>query len=230
MANHQRRFAAKITKGALGLLVTEAALSLLYMLSSRDVQQVLFDWLAATSNHIWQQGKVWTLVTGAFFHPDFVSLLFHGLILWMFVPVLERWWGTKRFIRFAIWTSLAGGLAGTLIGLLFFQDALISGLDPFIYATIIAYGVLYSTQKVHFFGVLPMTGKQLAIGMVGFAVVRTVFTQDWPMGASHASAMFLAWILTTGKWTPKLWYLRWKQKRLRRHLKLVQEKPQKWVN
>ena len=220
---------AKITKGAMYLLIGELGLSLMYLVSGDDLRLEIESWLAATSDNVWQQGKIWTLISGAFLHAQFVSLLFHGLILWMFVPVLERWWGTKRFLFFALWTTLAGTIAGTLVGL-WVGNGHISGLDPFIYGTIVAYGVLYSTSHVQFFGVLPMTGKQLAIGMVGFVAVMILWTQDWAHGAAYAAAISLAYLMTSGKWTPKLWYLRHKQKRLRRHLKVVKDEPKRWLN
>ncbi len=221
---------AKITKGAMYLLIGELGLSLIYLAAGDALRLEMQSWLAATSHNVWQQGKIWTLLSGAFLHAHFVSLIFHGLILWMFVPVLERWWGTKRFLMFALWTTLAGTIAGTLVGL-WVGNAHISGLDPFIYGTIVAYGVLYASSHVQFFGVLPMTGKQLAIGIIGFVTVMILWTQDWANGAAYAAAILLAYLMTSGKWTPKLWYLRYKQKRLRRHLKLVDDdEPKRWMN
>ena len=47
-----------------------------------------------------------------------------------------------------------------------------------------------------------------------------------------AAAVLLSLGLTTGKFAPKLWYLKWKQKRIRRHLRLVKDddEPKRWMN
>ena len=61
-----------------------------------------------------------TGVGAALFKPPVMAflgmivLIFQALLLWLFVPQLERWWGTKRFLTFAALTSLAGSVAGTL--------------------------------------------------------------------------------------------------------------------
>ncbi|MEM9491373.1 MAG: hypothetical protein AAGC55_19665, partial [Myxococcota bacterium] len=97
---------------------------------------------------------------------------------------------------------------------------------------IIAYGILYGDQKLSFFGAIQMTGRQLMIGLIGFVAVVIAFSQQWVVGAAYAAAMVLAWMMVSGKWAPRLWYLRWRHKRLRRHLKVVRDDddPSKWVN
>jgi hypothetical protein len=80
-----------------------------------------------------------------------------------------------------------------------------------------------------------MTGRQLMIGMTAVAALFVLMGSQWVQGAAYAAAMGLAWLLTSGKWTPRLGYLRWKQRRLRRHLRVVKgrderDKPDKWLN
>ena len=115
---------------------------------------------------------MWTLVTSPFLEVDFFSLLLSMLMLWMFVPTLERFWGTARFYRFVAITSIAGTVAGVAVGLATGRDFPILGLSPFVYASIVAFGVIYARQPVQFFGVLPLTGRQLMYGFIGFLVLR----------------------------------------------------------
>jgi membrane associated rhomboid family serine protease len=175
---------------------------------------------------------VWTLVTSPFLQPELLSLIFHALILWMFVPTIERWWGTARFLKFAAYTSVTGTVVGTLVGAFLPGNYVIAGLDPFIFSTFIAFGILYADRPVQFFGVLPMTGKQLMIGICAFTALFILIGQDWALGAAYIASMALAWLLVTGKWTPKLWWLRRKQKKVRKHLKLVKDDddPKHWLN
>ena len=121
-----------------------------------------------------------------------------------------------------------GEWAGALIG----GTWVIAGLDPFIFASIVAFGVLYSNQPVQFFGVLPMTGRQLMIGIIAFSALFVLLGQEWALAAAYAASMGLAWLMTSGKWTPKLAWLRWKQRPARRKLKVVRGggEPRRWIN
>ena len=221
----------KITKGAFYLLIAELGLSLVFLLMNDEVRMEMARWLTANSYQVWHEFKVWTLVTSALMHDQLIALLFHGIILWMFVPVLERWWGTKKFLLFALWMSLVGTTVGTLFGLLISDPTPVVGLDSFIYGSIVAFGMVYGRQQVQFFGVLPMTGRQLMIGIIVVVALMVVLGSRWVHGAAYAAAMVLSWLMTSGKWTPKLWYLRWKHKRLRRHLRVVRdEDEEKWLN
>lgn len=237
MANRGRRHrfhlaSTGITRGALYLLFLEVGLSLVFLLSEGPARVTLVDWLSASSVQVWRDFKFWTLVTSPLLQLEFIALLFNALLLWMFLPVLERWWGTKKFLLFALWTSLAATFAGTLFGFLIGDPTPVAGLDPFMYAGIVAYGVLYSDQQVRLFGVLPMTGRQLMIGIIGFAALFVILGQQWVSGVAYASAMGLSWLLTTGRWNPRLWLLRWKHKRVRSKLRVVRDDddPKKWVN
>ncbi len=231
-----RRFAfrqMRITRGAMYLLFAEVGLSLVYLLSNREAQSHLASWLVASADQVWRELKIWTLLTSAVFEIDFVSLIFHGLILWMFMPTLERAWGTRKFLLFALWTSLAGNTVGTLSGLALGSAVPLAGLDPFIFASFVAFGTLYARQPVQFFGVIPMTGKQMMIGICAFVGLFLVIGQQWVLGVSYVAAMVTGWMLVSGKWHPRLWYKRWQNKRARRRLGVVRggaSSRDQWVN
>jgi membrane associated rhomboid family serine protease len=228
---------ARITRGALTLLFISAGLSLLYLLGTDELRVQMGTWLTATSDSVWGELYIWQVLTSPLLETQFISLLFQAFMLWMFMPALERWWGTRRFLWFAVYTSITGVLVGTLVGSFLAPVAgghAISGLDPFIFAGIVAYGVLFSRQPVRFFGVLPMTGKQLTIGIVAFVGLFIVLGQAWAEGAAYASAMLVAFFMTSDKASPRLWLLKRKQKRIRRHLKLVRDGEdgdrKRWMN
>jgi membrane associated rhomboid family serine protease len=221
----------RITRGALILLFLQLGLSATWLLSDDPTRETLIEWLGASTDSVWRHYKVWTLVTSPFLETDFASLLFQSLVIWLFVPTIERWWGIKRFLRFAAYTSVLAVIAGTASGFIF-GDAYILGLDPFIYGCIVAFGILYATGPVQFFGVLPMTGRQLMYGILAFVTLFVVLQQAWPLGVAFAASIGLAALLTTGRWNPRLWWLKLKQRRVRSHLKVVRgdDDPKKWLN
>jgi membrane associated rhomboid family serine protease len=221
---HQRsRFAGlRITRGALIVAGLELGLSLVWLLSDHATRIQMSQWLEATPSSVVEHGRVWTLATGVFLETNFIALLLHMAVLWMFVPTLERFWGTARFYRFVAITSLAGTAVGCALALAL-QDmtSAVSGLDPFIYAAIAAFGILYARQPVQIFGVLPLTGRQLMYGIIGFLALSVVIQRHWVLGAAYAAAMLAAGLLTSKRWSPGLAWRRWRIARARARLKVM---------
>ena len=213
----------RITRGALILLFAQVGFSLVWLISNRDVRADIIEWTAATSDSVWREGKVWTLLTSAVLETSFFGLLLGALVLWWFVPTLERWWGIKRFLIFALVTSLVGNLFGTLAGLGLdrVEPVEMTGYDPFIYASIIAFGILSARQPVQFFGVLPMTGRQLMYGIIGFVALFVLLGRQWELGAGYAAAMVTGGLLAAGKWNPRLWWYKWRHNRVRKKLEVL---------
>ncbi len=214
----------RITRGALIVAGLEIGLSLVWLLSNPDARTMIADWIVATPDNVFHHGRVWTLVTGAFLEPNFIGLLLHAVVLWGFVPVLERFWGTARFYRFVAITSVIGTLVGSLVGLATGHtgaDGAVAGLNPFVYASIVAFGIIYARHPVQFFGVLPMTGRQLMWGFIGFLVLFVVLQAKWEEGAAFAAAMLVAAVMTSKRWSPALAWKRWRIARARARLKVV---------
>jgi len=233
------RFAGmRITRGALIVAGLEVGMSLVWLLSDLSARATIEKWLAASPENVFEHGRVWTLLTSALLEKSFLGLLMHVFVLWMFVPTLERFWGTARFYRFALVTSLAGTVVGTGVGYLIGSNAEILGLSPFIYAAVVAFGIVYARQPVQFFGVLPLTGRQLMYGFMGFVALFVVLQQFWSQGAAFAAAMLAAAIMTSKRYSPGLAWRRWRIARARAKLAVIdggksRKKPetdQKWLN
>jgi membrane associated rhomboid family serine protease len=222
-AQQRSRFSGlRITRGALVVAGLELGLSLVWLLSDVATRAQLSLWLEATPANVFERGRVWTLATGAFLERDFIALVLHVTVLWMFVPTLERFWGTKRFYRFVAITSVVGTLAGCAFGLVTGEMSVaISGLNPFIYASIVAFGIVYARQPVQFFGVLPLTGRQLMYGFLAFLTLFVVATQAWENGVAFGAAMLAAAIMTSKRLSPGLAWKRWRIARARARLKVM---------
>jgi len=214
--------ALRITRGALIVIGLEIGLSLVWLLADEPARQQLGAYLSATPENVFEHYRVWTLATGVFLETQFISLVLHAVVMWMFVSTLERFWGTARFYRFFAVTSLVGTLAGTAVGLLTGPRGFpINGIDPFIYASIVAFGIVYAKQPVQFFGVLPLTGRQLMYGFIAFLLLFIGLQQLWSLGAAFAAAMVAAAVLTSKRWSPGLAWRRWRISRARAKLSVL---------
>lgn len=212
----------RITRGALIIAGLQLGLSLVFLLVDKDTQATLTRWVVASPSNVFGHGRVWTLVTSPFLEQDFLSLLLGLFMLWMFVPTLERFWGTPRFYRFVAITSIAGTVIGVLVGQVLGRDFPILGLSPFTFAAVVAFGVIYARQPVQFFGVLPLTGRQMMYGFIGFLVLFVALQGLWEKGASYAAAMIAAAIMTSKTLSPGLAWRRWRIARARSRLSVIE--------
>jgi membrane associated rhomboid family serine protease len=226
------------------LLGLQVGLSLVWLMANVEARTKIDEWVVATPSRVFEDYKAWTLVTSPLLETNFISLLFTGLMLWMLLPTLERFWGTARFIRFAVITSVVGTVAGSLVGLALGGPHMmveIKGYSPMIYAAVVAFGVIYARQPVQFFGVLPLTGRQFMFGILGFVALFVVLQGLWVQGASFAAAMIAAAIMTSKRWSPSLAWKRWRIARARARLSVIEggapkspkAKPrdeQRWLN
>ena len=214
----------------------EIGLSLVWLLSGPAARQSMYDYLAATPDNVFVNGRVWTLATSPFLENHFITLLLNTMMLWMFVPTLERFWGTPRFYRFFAITSLVGTLAGTGFGALIGGGEPILGLSPFINSAIVAFGIVYARQPVQFFGVLPLTGRQFMFGFIAFLILFVTLQQFWQLGVAFAAAMIGAALMTSKRCSPGLVWRRWRIARARAKLTVIDGgKParrdeHKWLN
>jgi membrane associated rhomboid family serine protease len=230
----------RLTRGVAWLVGIVAASFLVFLFAGASARASLFQWFLLTPYSLFHEGKIWQLATSAVIYPDVVGFLLDGLMLFLFVPILEKWWGTKRFVTFVIATSLVGNLAAAAVGAALGQPlAAICGLTPFIYGSIVAFGVLFADQPVQLFGVMPIKGSSLALGAAALMLLRVLLEKEWVTGAGAFAAMGLAYVMTTGSFTPNLWWLKWKRWRVRKKLGVLDggvasksKRPdkQKWIN
>ncbi len=212
----------KITRGALTVLGLSLGLSLVWLLSSASARATIEHYLIASPSSVFERGFVWTLVTSPLLEVSFLSLLFNGFLMWMLIPILERFWGTARFYRFFVVTVVVAALVGTGAAFALGVDRPIHGLGPFMLAAVVAFGVIYASQPVQFFGVLPLTGRQFMLGMLGFSVLFVVLQGLWEQGAADAGAVVTAFVMTSKRWSPALAWRRWQIARARAKLTVIQ--------
>ena len=234
----RRRFEKlRITPGAFFIIAAELGFSLFWLLAGPELRTQIATYCVATTSHVFEHGRVWTLVSSIFLELSFINLILHAFMMWGFVPTLERFWGTARFYRFFAVTSLAGVAAGVAMGWVTGRNFPIAGIDPFIYASVVAFGIVYGRQPVSFFGVLPLTGRQFMWGFIAFLCLFIGLQQFWELGAALATAMIAAAIMTSKKLSPGTAWKRWQIGRARKKLSVIDggKKPKskdesKWLN
>ncbi len=215
----------KITPVALYLLLVLLAVSLVYGMSGEAARARMETWLVPYPDAVWRHGKVWTLATGPLLELKLVSLVFSGLMIWLLLPSLERWWGPRRFVMFLAITALAGTIGGTLGGLATGTPMAIVGVGPTLFASAVAFGIIHARAPVQFFGVLPITGRQFMWGMIAVIAAFVLIGQEWEQGGAMVAATAIGAGLASGVIDPLAWWRRRRYAKSRSHLKVVPPPP-----
>jgi membrane associated rhomboid family serine protease len=170
---------------------------------------------------------VWQVFTYMFLHStsDPSHLLLNMLGLWMFGSQLERVWGTRKFLFFYFTCGIFGGLCVVLAGAIFPSAWVIPtiGQSGAIYGLIAAFGLIFSEQQVYFYAIIPIKAKVFTWVLIGIAVLYALAgsRQSFP---AHMGGLLCGWLLVTGNYRPKLWWLKlqyWRINRKKKKLRVI---------
>lgn len=150
-----------------------AALLHLFAVVPRDV---------VFSFHFWQP------VTYLFLHGGFWHLFFNMFALWMFGAPLERDWGSRRFLHYYLLTGVGAAVVNVAASLYWGGAAAVTptvGASGAIYGILLAFGLLYPTQPIYIWFVLPVPAR---IFVLIFGVLAFLSALEGPgTGVSHVS-------------------------------------------
>jgi membrane associated rhomboid family serine protease len=161
-----------------------------------------FEALAAFIPGALLAGQLWRLVSWAFVEGNPLNLLFAGMMLWWLGPQLIHAWGERRFAIRAIGITAGATIATTLLAVVWPPaNQPHVGAWPVIDALIVAWAMLYPDRQVNIYGILPVTGKMLALLTVGGTVLYSLAGRGGGgFGAFmlHFTAMGIGFALSRG--------------------------------
>jgi membrane associated rhomboid family serine protease len=138
-------------------------------------------------------GAIWQLITYGFLHGGVQHIFWNALSLWMFGMMLERAWGTRRFLEF-YFTCLIGAAIFTVIGayLFFFPAATYIGMSGAVFGLLVAFGFVFKDQTVMFSFVFPMKAQYMAMLMGALWFLMTLDTHGGFL--PHLGGMVVAFV------------------------------------
>ena len=154
-----------------------------------------------TINSAILHGQIWKFITFQFLHGGVAHVLFNSIGLFIFGPWMERWWGPRRFVFFYLLCGAAGAL---FYALLTFTHILEFDLNiPLVGASAGIYGILVGVAMIApnlrvmlIFPPIELSIRQMAMGILAFAVVVIVFNLDNAGGqAGHLGGALLGFLL-----------------------------------
>jgi membrane associated rhomboid family serine protease len=95
--------------------------------------------------------KPYQLFTYMFVHGDFFHIFFNMLVMASTAPVLENFWGQKRFLTFYLVTGIGAGVFHLLINLFFFENityGTMLGASGAVYGILMAFGMMFPNMEM----------------------------------------------------------------------------------
>lgn len=145
--------------------------------------------------------RVWEFFTFQFLHASVGHLLFNGIGLYFFGPIMERWWGPRRFLVFYLLCGAAGAFFFSLlglVGLLPHAGGALVGASAGIYGILIGTAVIAPDARVHLlFPPVEMSMRTFALCLMGLAVFMIFSNWNKNAGgeAGHLGGAVLGFVL-----------------------------------
>jgi membrane associated rhomboid family serine protease len=152
------------------LLIANIAIFLVY--SFTQLQGFVFKYFAVypeTYANIFLQP--WRIISYQFLHDGFGHIFFNMIVLFFFGPMLERLWGSKKFLIFYLVCGAMGGILYPLYTIAQGQEAMamagpMVGASGAIYGMMAAVAILYPKLRVYVMGIFPLPMAALAVIMI----------------------------------------------------------------
>ena len=147
----------------------------------------LGDLLPLYSVHRTEYFKPYQLFTYMFCHADFFHIFFNMLMLSFFGPILEEFWGQKRFLLFYIIAGIGAGIFNILMDLFFGLGAfsVMLGASGAVYGVLTAFGIIFPNMELRLL-FLPVSFKAKYMVMVlGGIAIYSGFKSDPSDNTAH---------------------------------------------
>ena len=130
-------------------------------------------------------GYVWTWIVSVFSHGSPAHLLFNGIALYFFGPLVERQVGSKKFAALFLASGVLAGLGQVGVGLLTGEAVAVLGASGAIMAIMGVLAITSPDLKVLLFFVIPMSIRTLTVLFAAFSIFAFVSDGGILDGVAH---------------------------------------------
>jgi len=133
--------------------------------------------------------QIWRFVTFQFLHANFTHILFNMIALYFFGPIVEAYWGSRRYLAFYLLCGIAGPVMYVILWALGFlihdPSVPMVGASAGIFGVLIAAAQIAPNATVLIYGIIPMRLRMMAMLLLAIAVY-TAFTNGNNAGGEAA--------------------------------------------
>jgi membrane associated rhomboid family serine protease len=110
---------------------------------------------------VWRKFFIWQLFTYGFLHGGIFHLFFNMFALWMFGCELERHWGTRVFVKYALVTGIGAGISTVIVSPNLAVPTI--GASGLVYGILLAYGLLFPNRLIYLYFLFPLKAKYFVL-------------------------------------------------------------------
>ena len=169
--------------------------------------------LGLVPNQVVTQGMVWQLVSYMFLHGGVMHVLLNMFYLVMFGSELERWWGSREFLKYYFICGVGAGVIHVITTYVFDLNPHIPtiGASGAVFGVLIAYGMAFPTRRILLWFVIPVSARAL-VAIAAF--IELAMTVEYRGGDGVARFAHLGGMLVGYLYLKQQSIVWWLKKRL----------------
>jgi len=184
----------RVTPVVKWLLIINVAVFLPSFLIVR-LGEFIFYWFSVYPATPGMSLQLWRPITYQFLHGGIGHIFINMLVLFFFGPVLERLWGSRKFLTFYLVCGAMGGLFYPLLVLLrWLTVAPLVGASGSILGILAAAAILFPNMRVYVWGIFPVKITVLALILAAISIISVL--QPYRFANAGGQAAHLAGMAT----------------------------------
>jgi membrane associated rhomboid family serine protease len=193
------------------LLVTNVVLFLLQLLVLDRYLRVL----GLVPAYFLGRGYLWQILTYMFLHGNILHILINMLFLWMLGSEIERYWGSREFLRYYLVTGAGAGLVNVLAQ----PSSRIPtiGASGAIFGLIIAFAMAFPERELLLYFFFRIKAKYFAVLAGAIELVALFMIPNAPIARfAHLGGLVVGFVYIKRErllYTLVLHYRRWQNRR-----------------
>ena len=135
-----------------------------------------------------EKGYVWQFFSYMFLHGGFWHIFFNMYALLIFGIPIEQAWGTKRFLKYYLFTGVGAGLTIFVFnGFIHSSSSMMPtiGASGAVFGILLAFGAVFPNTELLLFFVIPVKAKYLVV-LYGVFTLSALLSPETGGNISHA--------------------------------------------
>jgi len=171
--------------------------------------QFIFHWFSVYPATFGMCLQLWRPITYQFLHAGPWHIFINMLVLYFFGPILERLWGSRKFLTFYLVCGAIGGLFYPLLVLVgWLGVGQLVGASGSILGILAAAAILFPNMRVYVWGIFPVKITVLAIIFAAISIITLLRPDQYANAggqAAHLAGMAAgAFYVLAESWRNKL--------------------------
>ncbi len=184
---HMRMAMPKITPVVKWLLIINISVFVVMFLID-PLANFFFHWFSVYPATVLTSLQIWRVVTYQFLHANTWHIFGNMLILFFFGPMLERLWGSRKFLTFYLVCGAIGGLLYPFLVLVgWLNVAYLVGASGSILGLLAAGAILFPNMMIYILGIIPVKLRILAIIFAAISIISLLRPDQFTNAGGEAA-------------------------------------------